>query len=376
MNIPGQRDISILIVDDAETSMFVLEDMVRREGFKIVKASTAGDGIALATSAKPSLILLDVNLPDGRGPDVCKKLKTDPATSEIPVLFISGDSDVNSKVECFEAGGVDYITKPFEPREVAARVRTHLRLQEAQRLIVELAVSKINAFTRAQEAILPPEPSEVPDAKFAAFYRQLSGAGGDFYEIIRLGESYFDYLVIDVCGHDVGSSMVTAALKTLLAQNCTVLHGPAEVLSIVNKTIPSVLHSDQFIGISWVRLNRLVNKALIVNAAQPPVIFIPRSGTPELIESAGDIIGVFDSVTFETVEKTVDAGDRFLLYSDGLVEWGKKSPAARTAGIQKVLSVCRENPGLPLAFLVEQVKNSMFDFIEPEDDVVILGIEL
>jgi phosphoserine phosphatase RsbU/P len=373
--LPGHA-FSILIIDDDEISILFLEEMIRREGYRVLTAPTFSEGFLLAESRKPDLILLDVNLPDGQGPDLCKKLKTNPATAEVPVLFLSSDTTIERKIECFDAGGLDYITKPYEPREVIARLRTHLRLQEAQKMIVELAASKTNDFMRAQEALLPPTPSEIPEAKFSVYYRQLSGAGGDFYEIIKLEDNLFDYIAVDVCGHDVGSSMVTAALKTLFAQNCSILHSPAEILSIINKTVPAVLQGHQFIAISWVRLNRLSQKALIVNAGQPPIIMISSTGEVNRIDSTGDIIGMFDSVAFETIEKSVKPGDRFILYSDGLVEVKSKTPADREAGVQKLLSLCQALPRRSVAFLVEELKNAMFETMEPEDDIVVVGVEV
>jgi sigma-B regulation protein RsbU (phosphoserine phosphatase) len=292
------------------------------------------------------------------------------------VLFISSDATVDRKVECFDAGGVDYITKPYQAREVLARLRTHLRLREANKRIAEMTAAQIRDLNRAQKAILPPDPADFPEAKFSAFYRQLSGAGGDFYEIVKLEEKLFDYITFDVCGHDVGGSMVTAALKALFAQNCSILHSPAEILSIVNKAIPSVLQRNQFVAVSWVRLNRNTGKAHIVNSGQPAVIVVSGDGAIDVIDPTGDLIGVFDSAVFETVEKMVKPGDRFLLYSDGLIELGDKTPASRDAKSAKLVQRCRASAGTALPTFVDEIKKVMFGNAEPDDDVVILCFDV
>lgn len=87
---------------------------------------------------KPDLILLDIKMPEIDGLEVCKTIKNDPELQEIPIIFISAFDDINHKVEAFENGGVDYITKPFEPREVKARIKTQLEIFESKRTIDKL----------------------------------------------------------------------------------------------------------------------------------------------------------------------------------------------------------------------------------------------
>ncbi|HMA65689.1 MAG TPA: response regulator, partial [Chitinispirillaceae bacterium] len=105
--------ITVLIVDDDPTSVMILENLMKHEGYKTLSTVTGSFALPLAKNKMPDLILLDVNLPGERGPDICRKMKATPQISEIPILFLSADSNVGSKIECFDAGGQDYITKPF-----------------------------------------------------------------------------------------------------------------------------------------------------------------------------------------------------------------------------------------------------------------------
>jgi sigma-B regulation protein RsbU (phosphoserine phosphatase) len=372
----GERLIKLLIIDDDSTSLIMLERLLQREAYKTVSSVSGADTIFLAQKEKPDLILLDVNLQGVRGPDICKKLKADPSTSEIPVLFLSVDSGVYTKIECFDAGGQDYITKPYEPREVLARVKTHLRLQQAQKIMMEMLTSKINDLTEAQQILLPPKSDELPDAKFAVCYQQLTGAGGDFYEIVQVGENVYDYIAADVCGHDLGITFITAALKTLFAQNCTALNSPEEVLVIVNKILPAILRSGQYVGVSWVRINRKKGKAIILNGGQPPVIFMPKNGQAKRMDLCGDLIGIFENVTFEKKEITVEAGDRFLLYSDGIIELEQKAAGNRDPGIENLLKIGDKYREEPLGSFVDKITPELFNEKQPEDDIVILGVDV
>ncbi|NLD94065.1 MAG: SpoIIE family protein phosphatase [Fibrobacter sp.] len=374
MNI--ENAVTVLIVDDDPTSVLILENLMKHEGYKTVSTVTGSLAIPLAKNRKPDLILLDVNLPGEHGPDICRKIKATPQISEIPILFLSADSNVGSKIECFDAGGQDYITKPFEPREVLARVNTHLRLQQTQKTLTRVLSSKINEISKAQQALLPPKPSEFPDAKFAVRYQQLTGAGGDFYDVMKIGDGVYDYITADVCGHDHSIAFVTAALKSVLIQNSVPQNTPAEILSIANKVMTSVLQSGQFVSISWVRINRVSKKALIVNAGQPPVVFLPLNGHVRTIHVSGDIVGIFENVFFEQREIDITEGDRFLLCSDGIVEVGGKKPEHRAAGIERLVTLCESHKVKNLNKFIQSLVPIIIGDDDVNDDIVILGVEI
>ncbi|MEJ2199780.1 MAG: response regulator [Desulfuromonadaceae bacterium] len=118
----------ILIVDDNPDNLRVLEEILTAEGH-LVRAAVSGE-IALKAIAvrPPELIFLDIMMPGMDGFELCRRLKADPATAAIPVLFLSALAETEEKLKAFEAGGVDYVTKPFAEKEVLARVRIHLRL--------------------------------------------------------------------------------------------------------------------------------------------------------------------------------------------------------------------------------------------------------
>jgi len=105
--------------------------VLHKEGYSTICADNGPDARALAESEKPDIILLDIVMPGETGFDVIKWLKARSSTASIPVLFISGEDDIESKIKSFELGGVDYIVKPFNIEEVKARIRTHIRLSQA-----------------------------------------------------------------------------------------------------------------------------------------------------------------------------------------------------------------------------------------------------
>lgn len=130
---------TVLAIDDSPDVHRLLEVRLRPEGLVLHSALDADEGLEKARAIVPDLILLDVDLPRKTGFEVCQELKADPATATIPVIFLTGASDVHAKVEGFELGAVDYVVKPFEPAELRARVRAALRTKRFHDLLAARA---------------------------------------------------------------------------------------------------------------------------------------------------------------------------------------------------------------------------------------------
>jgi diguanylate cyclase (GGDEF)-like protein len=122
----------ILVVDDNPNNLAVLVGLLRSSGYQARVANSGRGAMGAIHARAPELVLLDINMPDLDGYEVCRALKRDPKTSAIPVIFISALDDPIDKVRAFAAGGVDYIQKPFQAEEVLARVESHLKIRRLQ----------------------------------------------------------------------------------------------------------------------------------------------------------------------------------------------------------------------------------------------------
>ncbi len=137
----------IVAVDDMSMNLELIMDVLGEE-YEVLSADNGKDALRLIKEKKPDLILLDIRMPDMDGYEVCRRLKNDPLTYHIPVIFLSGMSQLDDKEQGFELGAVDYLTKPFEISELRARVKTHLKLKiyqerlENQNVILEEEVQK------------------------------------------------------------------------------------------------------------------------------------------------------------------------------------------------------------------------------------------
>jgi len=133
----GSDQKTVLIVDDTPANLGVLVDQLDEKRFQVVVAQDGEEGLQRARYVMPDIILLDVMMPGIDGFEVCRRLKADEQTFEIPIIFMTALSDTHDKLNGFEVGGVDYITKPFQIDEVVARLNTHLALREAQLRLAE-----------------------------------------------------------------------------------------------------------------------------------------------------------------------------------------------------------------------------------------------
>ncbi|WP_421654824.1 response regulator [Leptothermofonsia sp. ETS-13] len=127
----------ILVIDDTPDNLNLLSAMLTDQGYKVRSVTKGSTGLRGAQVAPPDLILLDINMPEMNGYEVCQQLKASDRTREIPVIFISALEDVLDKVKAFSVGGVDYITKPFHIEEVLARIETHLTIRNLQKQLQE-----------------------------------------------------------------------------------------------------------------------------------------------------------------------------------------------------------------------------------------------
>ncbi len=128
----SQLPMNILVVDDTPDSLRLLVGILSEQGYKVRAAPNGKLALSAAQKMPPDLILLDINMPEMNGYEVCQRFKADPRTAHIPIIFLSAWSDVFDKVQAFSVGGVDYITKPFQIEEAIVRIKTHLTICSLQ----------------------------------------------------------------------------------------------------------------------------------------------------------------------------------------------------------------------------------------------------
>jgi signal transduction histidine kinase len=141
---------SILIVDDTPENLDLLVDILEQRSYEVRVARSGRRALAAAAAAPPDVVMLDINMPEMDGYEVCARLKADPATCDVPVIFLSINDTAVDKVRAFRAGGSDYVIKPFQAEEVLARVENQLKIASLRR---ELMAEREDAIRAREEAV-------------------------------------------------------------------------------------------------------------------------------------------------------------------------------------------------------------------------------
>ena len=139
---PSLISSRILVVDDITKNLQVVGTVLRNQGYKVMAAASGAEALKCVRTQLPDLILLDLMMPEMDGLEVCRRLKSDSTTSQVPVIFLTASNEMEHLVNGFEVGAVDYVTKPFNPPELLARVRTHLELKHARERLREMNEEK------------------------------------------------------------------------------------------------------------------------------------------------------------------------------------------------------------------------------------------
>jgi putative nucleotidyltransferase with HDIG domain len=146
-------EASVVIVDDNPNNLRLLGSILEEAGYKVRPAPNGEMALRSIRAQPPALILLDIRMPEMDGYEVCTRLKADEQTRDIPVIFISALQEIEDKTAAFRAGGVDYITKPFNIDEVLARVRTHLRLHRMQENLEQMVAERTEELREAYDSL-------------------------------------------------------------------------------------------------------------------------------------------------------------------------------------------------------------------------------
>ncbi len=204
----------ILAVDDTPASLKLLTDILKAEGYEVRSAISGELALHSATVNPPELLLLDVRMPDMDGFELCRRLKAQPETRDVPVIFVSAISDTDEKVQGFELGAVDFVTKPYQREELLARVRTHLEVDRLRNHLEELVAertSRLRAglldFITAIAATV-----EMRDPYTAGHQRRVAHLATAIARELQLPEEWIEGLNLVAVVHDVGKIRVPAEI--------------------------------------------------------------------------------------------------------------------------------------------------------------------
>jgi phosphoserine phosphatase RsbU/P len=313
----------ILVVDDTPLNISVITGALK-DTYRTKVATSGAKALAIAVAdEKPDLILLDVMMPEMDGYEVCRRLKADPTTREIPVIFLTAQTDAEDETRGFQVGAVDYVHKPFSPAVMKARVHTHLALRETREKLAQqlLAIQKeLETARLIQQSILPQTVPQIDGLDIAARYIPMASVAGDFYDFIAVDNKHVGILVADVSGHGMPAALIASMLKIALAAQSAHADDPARVLQGLNQALCGKFQ-HHYVTAAYAFVDMEKRTLSYAGAGHPPLLLwgAASAGVRDVTEN-GLFLGMFDFATYSSVKVPLAPGDRGLLYTDGISE--------------------------------------------------------
>jgi phosphoserine phosphatase RsbU/P len=371
----------VLLVDDTPANVQIVQAILK-DSYRIRVATNGVKALALANREPlPDLILLDVIMPGMDGFEVCTRLKADPATSDIPIIFLTGQTEIEDETKGFEVGGVDYIHKPFSRPVVKARIHTHLVLRGIQgQLSRQLAGirNELETARQIQLSILPREMPKINGLDLAARYLPMTEVAGDFYDFIFIDDNRVGALVADVSGHGMPAALISSMLKIALAEQSSSASDPAQVLSGLNQSLCGKFQGH-FVTAAYIFIDTENNILRYAGAGHPPLITKDNtSATASEVLENGLFLGAFPHATYTSVELPFNTGDWCLLYTDGIPE--TTNPAEEEFGTSRLKLFLQSDESRDSDTFVARLLETLRDWAhrpshrETDDDITFLAI--
>jgi phosphoserine phosphatase RsbU/P len=326
---------TLLVVDDNESNRALLARRLRRQRYTVVLAENGRQALDKLRLRKFDLVLLDVIMPEMDGYRVLAAMKSDDALRHIPVIMISALDDLEVLARCIEAGAEDYLSKPFDPVLLKARIescldkkrlhdqeqRTYQALVESQRhLAAELAEA-----ARYVESLLPP-PCQQPIHTEWRFLPSTQ-LGGDIFDYRWLDADHFAFYLLDVCSHGVGAALLSMSVMNVIRSGA--LPGvdprqPDAVLRALNDMFQMDRHNQMFFTI-WYGVYHVWRRDITYACGgHPPAILFSgnnRESSRSLrLKVPGPAVGALPDATFDTGRAQLEPFSQLYLFSDGVYE--------------------------------------------------------
>ena len=368
---------TILVVDDNPVNLQVLARTLDGAGHRILAARSGKAALEIAHRIKPDLILLDVMMPDMGGFDVCKALKGEPDMQETAVIFLSALGDVDDKVSGLSLGAVDYITKPIQPEEVQARVSSHLvrlYLERELRHSRDRLDRELAKAARLQQQLLPRALPAHPALTFGPFYRTSRHAGGDYYDVLDLGDERVAVIVADVSGHGASAAIVMAMIRSVLHTPAGCSGDPAAVLTYLNRHFRYLWDDAMFATAIYAVIDTKTGTLRVACAGHPPPLLLRdgESVAPLPVHATIPLL-LMELEHFPSSEHQLRPGDRLLFHTDGITD--RENIAGVPYETERLASALDASRGFPANVAVDCIMADVELFAsghEADDDQTLL----
>jgi len=408
MNTTKNKSL-VLVVDDIPENIDNLGSILAKD-YNIKVALNGKKALMIARSEhRPDIILLDIMMPGMDGYEVCRELKTDPKTESIPIIFVTGKTDEEDEARGFAIGAVDYITKPYNPPIVLARIKTQLSLKknlaklqtaytviERQKKIME---DELNAGRKIQKSFFPESLPAIEKWEIETYFQPARQVSGDFYDAFVMEKNgSLNFIIADVCDKGVGAALFMGLFRSLIrvfselhygvgntkvVSDCiqddagTDIHPFLEnVISQINNYI-AITHSDvnMFATLFWGILNPADGELYYINAGHESAVIVGPHGIKTQLPPTGPAVGLMPDLEFKIKQAKINPGESIIAFTDGITESRNKSD--ELYGVDNFINLLNQLPAQSAKEMINGITKSVDDHMsknEPFDDITLMVI--
>ena len=309
----------ILVVEDESGIAFGLEDTLRLEGYQVEVVNDGATASRRVLEETFDLVLLDVMLPGKDGFEVCRDMRG--SGLETPIIFLTARTQETDRISGLDLGANDYVTKPFSPRELMARVRSLLRFAESARHEQKLLEGQIEDASEVQRRLFPSLKPAIAELDYAGDCRPALGVSGDYYDFLPLPSGRLGFLLADVCGKGLAAALLAASVHAAVRA-----YAPAaglncgEVLTKINRLLFETTSPDRFATAFYGVYDPTERILAWTNAGHCPPMWMRTSSGCTRLESLTPPAGILFDIP--PVQRMIQLapGDRLILFSDGIPE--------------------------------------------------------
>jgi sigma-B regulation protein RsbU (phosphoserine phosphatase) len=385
--------MSILIVDDSTFNQKLVESLLKKAGYsEILLASSAVEAYCYlenqSSNSTIDIVLLDIMMPEIDGLEACAHIKTMPLCADIPIIMVTAMNESQSLEKAFDAGAIDYITKPVNPAVLKARIHSALTLKKEmdRRKAREQDLIEIGAKIQ-QTLLLGKLPDSFPDLEIAAFTLPSQKVDGDFYDFICHQDECLDIFLGDVMGKGVPAALIGAATKAnfyraithlLLLHDSDKIPQAEEIVQYVHHLMSNeLIDLEKFVTLCYVRYQSLDKSVHLVDCGHTQTIhYHALTDDCSLIKGENTPLGFIPDENYQQIRFLLEPGDILFLYSDGFTE--ACGPDGTFFGENRLVSCikkhCKKNPGL----IVQHIQDEVFSFAKTKslgDDLTCVALK-
>ena len=353
----------ILVADDQRDLVDALRLLLKPEGIRVDAVHSPDAALAAVRSNPFDLVLMDLNYTgdttSGReGIDLLEHLQAFDAS--LPVVVMTGWGSIDLAVEAMRRGVRDFVQKPWDNAALVTTLRSEIQAGRERRIKAERDLRELEEARRIQRTLLPAVLPQMDGVELAASWQPASGVGGDCFDAIRFSSHRLALSIADVVGKGIPAALLMSNLQAAVRAFATEAARPAELCEQVNTILCGHISEGRFISFFYCVVDSEVGSLTYANAGHFPPALIKPDGTVIRLTSGGPVLGVLATGAYESGTVAFGAGDRLILYTDGITE--ARSERDEEFGDERLLSLAVEHRGCSAPALQARLVDAVASF--------------